>query len=45
MPLLYVGGDLLFVPLLGLNRAALPAQVDATEQRVRIIWRDDLLIA
>ncbi|MFL9946401.1 tRNA lysidine(34) synthetase TilS [Paraburkholderia agricolaris] len=45
VPLLYVGGDLLFVPLLGLNRAALPAQVDATEQRIRIIWRDDLLIA
>ncbi|MFL9863242.1 tRNA lysidine(34) synthetase TilS [Paraburkholderia fungorum] len=45
VPLLYVGDDLLFVPLLGLNRAALPAHVDATEQRVRIIWRDDLLIA
>ncbi|MBB5543749.1 tRNA lysidine(34) synthetase TilS [Paraburkholderia fungorum] len=45
VPLLYVGGDLLFVPLLGLNRAALPAQVDAMEARIRIIWRDDLLIA
>ncbi|WP_406867289.1 tRNA lysidine(34) synthetase TilS [Paraburkholderia fungorum] len=45
VPLLYVGGDLLFVPLLGLNRAALPAQVDAMEPRIRIIWRDDLLIA
>lgn len=45
VPLLYVGDDLLFVPLLGLNHAALPAQVDATEQRVRIIWREDLLIA
>ncbi|MFM0084193.1 tRNA lysidine(34) synthetase TilS [Paraburkholderia sediminicola] len=45
VPLLYVGDDLLFVPLLGLNRAALPAQGDAAGQRVRIIWRDDLLIA
>ncbi|ANB73176.1 tRNA(Ile)-lysidine synthase [Paraburkholderia phytofirmans OLGA172] len=45
VPLLYVGGDLLFVPLLGLNRAALPEQVNAAEPRVRIIWRDDLLIA
>ncbi|RKF48889.1 tRNA lysidine(34) synthetase TilS [Paraburkholderia fungorum] len=45
VPLLYVGEDLLFVPLLGLNHTALPAQVDATEQRVRIIWREDLLIA
>ncbi|WP_434106530.1 tRNA lysidine(34) synthetase TilS [Paraburkholderia caffeinilytica] len=45
VPLLYVGGDLLFVPLLGVNRAALPGQVDAAEPRVRIIWRDDLLIA
>jgi tRNA(Ile)-lysidine synthase len=45
VPLLYVGGDLLFVPLLGLNRAALPAQVDAMEPRIRIIWRDDLRIA
>ncbi|MFM0500427.1 tRNA lysidine(34) synthetase TilS [Paraburkholderia caffeinilytica] len=45
VPLLYVGGDLLFVPLLGLNRAALPEQIDAADQRVRIIWRDDLLIA
>ncbi|MFM0270014.1 tRNA lysidine(34) synthetase TilS [Paraburkholderia aspalathi] len=45
VPLLYVGGDLLFVPLLGLNRAALPEPADAAGQRVRIIWRDDLLIA
>jgi tRNA(Ile)-lysidine synthase len=45
VPLLYVGDDLLFVPLLGLNHAALPTQVDATEQRVRIVWREDLLIA
>ncbi|NPT59422.1 tRNA lysidine(34) synthetase TilS [Paraburkholderia elongata] len=45
VPLLFVGDDLLFVPLLGLNRAALPEQVDVAEPRVRIIWRDDLLIA
>ncbi|MFM0730824.1 tRNA lysidine(34) synthetase TilS [Paraburkholderia sediminicola] len=45
VPLLYVGDDLLFAPLLGLNRAALPEQVNAAEPRVRIIWRDDLLIA
>ncbi|MFM0661992.1 tRNA lysidine(34) synthetase TilS [Paraburkholderia sediminicola] len=45
VPLLYVGGDLLFVPLLGLNRAVLPEQVNAAEPRVRIIWRDDLPIA
>ena len=45
VPLLYVGDDLLFVPLLGVNRAALPEQADAAGQRVRIIWREDLLIA
>ncbi|MFM0213238.1 tRNA lysidine(34) synthetase TilS [Paraburkholderia sediminicola] len=45
VPLLYVGDDLLFVPLLGVNRAAMPRQVDAAEPRIRIIWRDDLLIA
>ncbi|MEZ0602242.1 tRNA lysidine(34) synthetase TilS [Paraburkholderia sp. IW21] len=45
VPLLYVGDELLFVPLLGLNRAALPERVTAAEPRVRIIWRDDLLIA
>ncbi len=45
VPLLYVGDDLLFVPLLGVNRAAMPGQVDAAEPCIRIIWRDDLLIA
>ncbi len=45
LPLLYVGDDLLFVPLLGVNRAAMPGQVDVAESCVRIIWRDDLLIA
>jgi tRNA(Ile)-lysidine synthase len=45
VPLLYVGDDLLFVPLLGVNRAALPDQVDEAETRVKIIWREDLLIA
>ncbi|MFM0000433.1 tRNA lysidine(34) synthetase TilS [Paraburkholderia dipogonis] len=44
VPLLYVGDDLLFVPLLGVNRAALPEQVDEAESRVRIVWREDLLI-
>ncbi|CAB3678368.1 tRNA lysidine(34) synthetase TilS [Paraburkholderia rhynchosiae] len=45
VPLLYIGDELLFVPLLGVNRAALPAHVPLTEARVRIIWREDLLIA
>jgi tRNA(Ile)-lysidine synthase len=45
VPLLYVGDALLFVPLLGVNRAALPEQLDETEARVRIVWREDLLIA
>ncbi|CAE6714895.1 tRNA(Ile)-lysidine synthase [Paraburkholderia haematera] len=45
VPLLYVGDDLLFVPLLGLNHAVLSEQVNAAEQRVRIVWRDDLLMA
>ncbi|PRX27581.1 tRNA(Ile)-lysidine synthase [Paraburkholderia sp. BL18I3N2] len=45
VPLLYIGGDLLFVPGLGVNRAALPEQIDEAESRVRIVWREDLLIA
>jgi tRNA(Ile)-lysidine synthase len=45
VPLLYIGGDLLFVPGLGVNRAALPEQIDEAEPRVRIVWREDLLIA
>ncbi|MFM0199666.1 tRNA lysidine(34) synthetase TilS [Paraburkholderia fungorum] len=45
VPLLYVGDELLFVPLLGVNRAALPEQVAAAEARIRIIWREDWLVA
>ncbi|MFM0337473.1 tRNA lysidine(34) synthetase TilS [Paraburkholderia fungorum] len=45
VPLLYVGDELLFVPLLGVNRAALSEPVDAAEPHVRILWRADLLIA
>lgn len=46
VPLLYLGEDLLFVPLLGVNRAALPDLSNATtEPRIRISWREDLTIA
>jgi tRNA(Ile)-lysidine synthase len=45
VPLLYVGDELLFVPLLGVNRAALHEPADTTGPRIRIIWREDLLIA
>ena len=45
VPLLYIGDDLLFVPLLGLNRATLPEPGAGGESHVRILWRDDLLIA
>ncbi len=48
VPLLYVGDTLLFVPLLGVNRAASPAPGDAPDAEtryVRIDWREDLLIA
>jgi tRNA(Ile)-lysidine synthase len=45
VPLLYVGDELLFVPLLGVNRAALTDPADPTGARIRIIWREDLLIA
>jgi tRNA(Ile)-lysidine synthase len=45
VPLLYIGDELLFVPLLGVNRAALPAPADTEGARIRIIWREDLLIA
>jgi tRNA(Ile)-lysidine synthase len=44
VPLLYVGDELLFVPLLGINRAALTGLADAGEARIRIIWREDVLI-
>jgi tRNA(Ile)-lysidine synthase len=45
VPLLYSGEDLLFVPLLGVNRSVLPEQAGEGESHVRIVWRDDLLIA
>jgi tRNA(Ile)-lysidine synthase len=45
VPLLYVGDELLFVPLLGVNRAALREPAGSTEARIRIVWREDLLIA
>lgn len=52
VPLLFVGDTLLFVPLLGVNRAALTAtpstgSVDAEggARHVRIEWREDLTIA
>jgi tRNA(Ile)-lysidine synthase len=45
VPLLYVGDELLFVPLLGVNRAALTDPADPAEARIRIIWREDLLLA
>lgn len=45
VPLLYSGDDLLFVPLLGVNRGALPEPRGEAESHIRIMWRDDLLIA
>ena len=45
VPLLYIGDELLFVPLLGVNRAAVPPRASRTEARIRIVWREDLLIA
>ncbi|ABE31326.1 tRNA(Ile)-lysidine synthetase [Paraburkholderia xenovorans LB400] len=45
VPLLYIGEELLFVPLLGVNRAALPDQPGEAGSHVRIVWREDLLIA
>ena len=45
VPLLYIGDELLFVPLLGVNRTAVPPRASRTEARIRIVWREDLLIA
>ncbi|HEX7932645.1 MAG TPA: tRNA lysidine(34) synthetase TilS, partial [Paraburkholderia sp.] len=45
VPLLFIGDELLFVPSLGVNRAALPTHAPPTEARVRIVWREDWLIA
>ncbi|MFT4068317.1 tRNA lysidine(34) synthetase TilS [Paraburkholderia sp.] len=45
VPLLYVGDELLFVPLIGVNRATVREASSIGEARVKIIWREDLLIA
>jgi tRNA(Ile)-lysidine synthase len=52
VPLLFAGDTLLFVPLLGVNRAAWPGKAEAGagaakagEGYVRIDWREDLLLA
>jgi tRNA(Ile)-lysidine synthase len=52
VPLLFVGDTLLFVPLLGVNHAALTAppsigdvHAEAGERHVRIEWREDLTVA
>ena len=52
VPLLFVGDTLLFVPLLGVNRAALSGapsgggvQAAGGERHLRIEWREDLTIA
>ncbi|HKU00352.1 MAG TPA: tRNA lysidine(34) synthetase TilS [Paraburkholderia sp.] len=50
VPLLYVGGTLLFVPRIGVNRSAFDAQGEAPGEAPgalwrRIEWREDLLIA
>ncbi|SDQ64473.1 tRNA(Ile)-lysidine synthase [Paraburkholderia fungorum] len=45
VPLLFIGDELLFVPLLGVNRATAAASASSSEPRVRISWREDLLIA
>jgi tRNA(Ile)-lysidine synthase len=45
VPLLYVGDELLFVPLLGVNRAIVSGSANSGETWVRISWREDLLIA
>ena len=45
VPLLYVGDELLFVPLIGVNRATVQNPSGNGEARVKIVWREDLLIA
>jgi tRNA(Ile)-lysidine synthase len=46
VPLLFAGDALLFVPLIGVNRAAPvdPAQ-HASARSIRIAWREDLTLA
>ncbi|HEX3379200.1 MAG TPA: tRNA lysidine(34) synthetase TilS, partial [Paraburkholderia sp.] len=45
VPLLYVGDELLFAPLIGVNRATAHDASPGGEARVKIVWREDLLIA
>ncbi|RZF28351.1 tRNA lysidine(34) synthetase TilS [Paraburkholderia sp. UYCP14C] len=45
VPLLYVGDELLFVPLIGVNRGTVHDVSREREARVKIVWREDLLIA
>ncbi|CAD6536116.1 tRNA lysidine(34) synthetase TilS [Paraburkholderia metrosideri] len=46
VPLLYIGDELLFVPWLGVNQAAAASgAAEPGESRVKILWREDLLIA
>ncbi|APA84529.1 tRNA lysidine(34) synthetase TilS [Paraburkholderia sprentiae WSM5005] len=45
VPLLYVGDELLFVPRIGVNRAAVRDASREREACVKIAWREDLLIA
>ncbi|MBB5442139.1 MULTISPECIES: tRNA lysidine(34) synthetase TilS [unclassified Paraburkholderia] len=45
VPLLYVGDQLLFVPLIGVNRGTVRDASPECEACVKIVWREDLLIA
>ncbi|MBN3753405.1 tRNA lysidine(34) synthetase TilS [Paraburkholderia sp. Tr-20389] len=46
VPLLFAGDALLFVPLIGVNRAAIAEAAQRTSTRyVRIEWREDLTLA
>jgi tRNA(Ile)-lysidine synthase len=46
VPLLFIGGELLFVPLIGVNRAAFADPLQpATARWIRIEWREDLTLA
>jgi tRNA(Ile)-lysidine synthase len=48
VPLVFVGGDLLFVPFLGVNREATAKRgtlYSVASRYFRIDWRPDLLIA
>ena len=46
VPLLFAGSELLFVPLIGVNRTTLTNAVHgASARHVRIEWREDLTLA